>query len=49
VLDGSANAGNRESISAKESSVRVKIVPAEEEAQIARHTYRLLQAGGLHS
>jgi acetate kinase len=47
VLDASANARNLERISAAESRVLVRVVPAEEEAQIARHTYRLLQAGGL--
>ena len=47
LLDASRNGRNLETISASESPARVQIVPTEEEAQIARHTYRLLQDGGL--
>jgi acetate kinase len=46
VLDASSNGSNLATISAAESPVQVKIIPAEEEAQIARHTYRLLEHGG---
>jgi len=46
VLDAPSNGKNLAKISAAESPVRVKIVPAEEEAQIARHAYQLLRDGG---
>ena len=42
VLDAASNAKNLGTISGVQSRVRVKIIPAEEEAQIARHVYRLL-------
>jgi acetate kinase len=45
VLDAASNAKNLSTICSPESRVRVKIIPAEEEAQIARHVYRLLGGG----
>jgi acetate kinase len=45
ALDASSNASNLSTISAPNSLVRVCIIPTEEEAQIARHTYRMLQDG----
>jgi acetate kinase len=44
-LDAANNAKNLSTISSAESSVQVKIIPAEEEAQIARHICRLLRGG----
>jgi acetate kinase len=43
-LDEQANQLNLESISSAQSRVLVRILPSEEEIQIARHTYRLLSA-----
>ena len=43
VLDATRNGGNFSEISRRESRTRVLIVPTDEEAQIARHVYRLLQ------
>jgi acetate kinase len=42
VLNPSSNAVNLSTISAATSLVRVRIIPSEEEAQIARHTWRML-------
>jgi acetate kinase len=44
VLDQSANRSHAATISAPESTVRVRIVPSEEDRQIARHCRALLQA-----
>jgi acetate kinase len=44
-LDAANNAKNLSTISSAESPVQVKIIPAEEEAQIARHVCRLLRGG----
>jgi acetate kinase len=41
-LDARMNAGNQRTISAPDARVRVQVLPSEEEAQIARHTRRLL-------
>jgi acetate kinase len=43
-LDEAANQRGLENISSAESQVLVRILPSEEEIQIARHTYRLLTA-----
>jgi acetate kinase len=43
-LEEQANQRNLESISGAQSRVLVRILPSEEEIQIARHTYRLLTA-----
>jgi acetate kinase len=43
-LDEQANQRGLESISSVQSQVLVRILPSEEEIQIARHTYRLLTA-----
>jgi acetate kinase len=44
VRDAASNAKNPSTISSAESQVRARIIPAEEEAQIARHVYRLMGA-----
>jgi acetate kinase len=44
ALDQSANRSHAATISAPESTVRVRIVPSEEDRQIARHCRALLQA-----
>jgi acetate kinase len=41
-LDPGANASGVGEISAKDSEVRVRVVPADEEAVVARHTFHLL-------
>jgi acetate kinase len=41
-LDAASNSNNANTISASGSRVRVVIVPSQEEAQIARHCYRVL-------
>jgi acetate kinase len=43
LLDTSNNGSNFPTISAAESRVRVRIIGTEEEAQIARHTYQMLE------
>jgi acetate kinase len=43
-LDEQANQRGLENISSAQSQVRVRILPSEEEIQIARHTHRLLTA-----
>jgi acetate kinase len=43
-LDQQANQRSLENISSAQSQVLVRILPSEEEIQIARHTYRLLTA-----
>ncbi len=48
VLDASNNGSSRPTISTAESTVRVRIIQTEEEAQIARHSYQMLE-GGLSS
>jgi len=45
VLDAANNSGNAAVISASDRAVRVKIIPSREEAQIARHCYRMLENG----
>ena len=45
VLDAASNSGNAEVVSASGSGVRVRIIPSREEAQIARHCYRMLGNG----
>src|SRR5271168_645028 len=49
VLDASSNAGHLSTISAASSGVRVRIMATEEEAQIARHTWRMLRDSGAAS
>ena len=44
-LDAASNSNNADTISAPDSRVRVVIVPSQEEAQIARHCYRMLGDG----
>src|SRR5271155_1865735 len=44
-LDAASNSNNADTISAPDSRVRVVIVPCQEEAQIARHGYRMLGGG----
>jgi acetate kinase len=44
VLDQSRNQSHAATISAAESKVRVRIVPSEEDRQIARHCRALLEA-----
>lgn len=46
LLDESANDSNGPLISAPESSIRVWVIPTDEELVIARHSSRLLQATG---
>ncbi|MDH5535981.1 MAG: acetate/propionate family kinase [Betaproteobacteria bacterium] len=45
-LDGKANSHNERIISQTGSRVTVCVIPTDEEAVIARHTYRLLGVGG---
>ncbi len=45
VLDAASNSRNGDTVSAAESRVRVRIIPSGEEAQIARHCYRMLGVG----
>jgi len=49
VLNPSSNAADLSTISAVASLVRVRIIPSEEEAQIARHTCRMLQDNAVSS
>ena len=42
VLDAASNSRNGDTVSAAESHVRVRIIPSREEAQMARHCYRML-------
>ena len=46
ILDADANAAHRAIISAANSSVSVLIIPADEEAVIARHTRQIAEAKG---
>jgi acetate kinase len=43
LIDGAANEKNAETISAAQSVVRVRVIPTEEDRQIARHTRNLLE------
>ena len=43
-LESQGNQRHLENISGAQSQVQVRIVPSEEEIQIARHSYRLLTA-----
>ena len=43
LIDGPANEKNAETISAAQSVVRVRVIPTEEDRQIARHTRALLE------
>ena len=45
VLDAASNAKNLSAISSAESRVQVRVIPADEEAQIARHVWRLMGGG----
>jgi acetate kinase len=44
LIDGAANEKNAETISAAQSVVRVRVIPTEEDRQIARHTRALANA-----
>jgi acetate kinase len=44
LIDGTANEKNAETISAAQSVVRVRVIPTEEDRQIARHTRALANA-----
>jgi acetate kinase len=44
LIDGAANEKNAEIISAAQSVVRVRVIPTEEDYQIARHTRALLES-----
>lgn len=46
VLEPTSNAGKDSTISAATGSVRVRVIASEEEAQIARHTWRMLRESG---
>jgi acetate kinase len=45
LIEGPANEKNAETISAAQSVVRVRVIPTEEDRQIARHTRELLKRG----